>query len=28
LLYQNVNEIYQTHWEGVVTLRHASDHLR
>jgi hypothetical protein len=28
LLYQNVNEIYLTQWEGVVTLRHASDHLR
>jgi len=21
LTYQNVNEIYRTHWEGVVTLR-------
>jgi hypothetical protein len=25
LVYQNVNEIYRTYWEGLMTLRHASE---
>jgi hypothetical protein len=28
LIYQNVNEIYRTYWEGLVTLRHAASRAR
>jgi hypothetical protein len=28
LSYQNVNEVYQTHWEGLVTLRNAGKRMR
>jgi hypothetical protein len=28
LIYPNVNEIYQTSWEGIMTLRHAAERAR